>query len=91
MKSIKIWLVAAALVATSAISFMAGREYEDKYYSSEHYKAACILSDAIRIEYDTIDEDEKCCTYSAYSALEEGCCELGIDTDSLLREYVWCY
>jgi len=59
--------------------------------NSESYKAACILSDAIRIEYDTIEDDEKNCTYSAYSALEEGCCELGIDTDSLLREYVWCY
>ena len=91
MKYIKIWLVAAALVATSAVSFMAGRDYEEKYYSSESYKAACILSDAIRIEYDTLDDDEKNCTYTAYSALEEACCEMEIDTDSLLRQYVYSY
>ena len=91
MKSIKILLVAAALVATSAISFMAGRDYEEKYYSSESYKAACILSDAIRIEYDTVDDDEKNCIYTAYSALEEACCEMGIDTDSLLKQYVYSY
>lgn len=91
MKYIKILLVAATLVATSAISFMAGRDYEEKYYSSESYKAACILSDAIRIEYDTVDDDEKNCTYTAYSALEEACYDMGLDTDSLLRQYVYSY
>lgn len=91
MKYIKIWLVAAILVATSAVSFVAGRNYEEKYYSSESYKAACILSDAIRIEYDTVDDDEKNCTYTAYSALEEACCDMGIDTDSLLRQYAYYY
>ena len=91
MKYIKIWMVTAALVVTSAVSFMAGRNYEEKYYSSESYKAACILSDAIRIEYDTVDDDEKNCTYTAYSALEEACCEMGLDTDSLLRQYVYSY
>lgn len=91
MKYIKIWMVTAALVVTSAVGFMAGRNYEEKYYSSESYKAACILSDAIRIEYDTVDDDEKNCTYTAYSALEEACCEMGIDPDSLLRQYAYYY
>lgn len=78
-----------AVVAVVLLNLGYSMGYHQK--NSEHYKAACILSDAIRIEYDTIEDEEKNCTYSAYSALEEGCCELGIDTDSLLRSYVWCY
>lgn len=91
MKYIKTWLVAAALVATSAVSFMAGRDYEEKYYSSEYYKAACLFSDAIRLEYDNVDDSLKNCTFTAYSSLEESCCEEELDTDSLLRQYAWSY
>lgn len=91
MKYIKIWLVAAVMVATSAVSFIAGRQYEEKYYTSEAYKAASIMSDAIRLEYDSLDDNEKNCIYTAYSALEESCSEYEMDTDSLLSEYAWCY
>ena len=84
------WLVAAGLVATSAVSFCIGRHYGESDYE-QAYKAACMFSDVIRLEYDVLDDDEKCCTYTAYSALEEWCCDDGVNTDSLLNKYVWCY
>ena len=91
MKYIKFWIIAALLFISYCTGFLIGRNYEDKYYTSEDNKAACLFSDAIRIEYDLIEDSVKNCTYSAYSALEESCCELNIDTDSLLKQYTWCY
>lgn len=106
MKKLKILLVAAALVATSALSFYMGREHEAKYYDFDGLfevhqelrtkydaavKAASMFSDCIRLEYDLLEDYEKNSTYTAYSALEEWCYEDQIDIDSLLSEYVWCY
>lgn len=106
MKTIKILAAVAILCGVSAVSFYSGRKYEEYYYNYDNlfevhqklrvenekcYKAACLFSDAIRLEYDNLDESEKNCTFTAYSSLEEACCEEGLDTDSLLREYVWCY
>ena len=59
--------------------------------TGDPYKAACLMSDAIRLEYDNLDDSLKNCTFTAYSSLEEACCEEGIDTDSLLKTYYWCY
>lgn len=86
MKTVKILAAVVLLLATNTVSYFVGKnEY------NEAYKAAALFSDAIRIEYDNLDESEKNCTFTAYSSLEEACCEEGLDTDSLLREYVWCY
>lgn len=86
MKTVKILAAVVLLLATNTVSYYIGKGEADKAY-----KAAALFSDAIRIEYDNLKEDEKNCTFTAYSSLEEACCEEGLDTDSLLKEYYWCY
>lgn len=78
------------LVITNFFSFVIGRQYGEDSLSTI-YKEASLMSDAIRLEYDNVEDNLKNCTYTAYSALEEACCEEGLDTDSLLNVYVWCY
>lgn len=70
------------------IGFILGKHYVNhKLVNNDAIKAASLFSDAIRIEYDNIDEEDKNCTFCAYSVLEEFCCEENIDTDSLLNKY----
>lgn len=82
MKLIKVIAAVTVLLVCCAVSYQMG---------TRSYKDACLMSDAIRLEYDNLSDDEKNCTFTAYSALEEACQEEGIDPDSLLKKYVWCY
>jgi len=87
MKHIKYLAAVALLLAGCTVSYYVGYHQND----TKNYMAASIMSDAIRLEYDNLEDSEKNSTYTAYSSLEEICCEYEIDTDSLLNEYVWCY
>ena len=82
----RFWLFMFAMTAVMFIGTL--MLFLPKY--NKCYKAACMFSDCIRLEYDLLEEEEQF-TYTAYSALDEWCCEDQVNTDSLLEKYVWCY
>lgn len=86
MKVLKSSIVLNILLALMLIISIKTHNEHNKY--SNVAKAANLFSKAISIEYDNIDEEDKNCTFSAYSVLEELCCEYDIDSDSLLNKYI---
>ena len=67
MKTIKVLAAVTLLLATSAVSYWCGYHNND----TKNYQAACLFSDAIRLEYDTLDDDEEVQYLS-------GCCYLQV-------------
>lgn len=89
MRFIKYWLVVTALVTTSALSFMAGRDYEADFHSSEKdYQAACVLSDICHFAMDNCEDFED--IYCDY--VNDLDCDSSLTiTKKDLEKYYWCY
>ena len=89
MKYIKIWLIAATMVAISAVSFTAGRNYEAKFHSADKdYQAACMLSDICHFALDNIEEFDEI----YYDYIDNIDCDSNaVITREEIQKYAWCY